>query len=95
MILDGNLPEGIVASDFDYESGQTTWEYLAPDGTLQKMRPPLLGGTGVAYKHFFASPPTHHLGKELEDPFVETMAKLYLDYLSDVVERAEEEFMPT
>lgn len=71
--------------------GGTGWEVAMQDGTIAKYYvnlPEEIGRTWLS----FPNPPTHHLGKEIKNLSAEEMSKLYIDYLSRMLESAKKTF---
>jgi hypothetical protein len=42
----------------------------------------------------FPEPPKSHLGQKIKDSSIETLSRMYIDYLSQMVESAKKKFKP-
>jgi hypothetical protein len=73
------------------ELGGTGWTIELPDGTKAKYYAELPSEIGSVALHF-PNPPDQHLDKKIDDCSVETLSKLYLDYLNRMLEDAIQKF---
>ena len=75
--------------------GGSGWEVPQPDGSIEKYYVALPEGSGITTRMHFTNPPSRHLGEDLIETSTESIATLYFGYLSNLVVKAYEEFMPT
>jgi hypothetical protein len=71
--------------------GGCGWEVYLPDGTIGKKYvewPPEWGKITL----YFPDAPKEHLGKQITDDSVQSLIRLYLDYLENIVKEAKEKF---
>lgn len=73
--------------------GGSGWEIALPDGTVEKYYVALPPIPGVRIWLQPSTPPEKHLGKDIQDPSVEHLCRLYLDYLRDLIAAAKKQFM--
>ena len=66
---------------FRCQTGRTNKYYVTPPEEL-----------GITVTLHFADPPTTHLGQPITDDSIENLGRLYIDYLSSLVDEAEAEF---
>jgi hypothetical protein len=71
--------------------GGSGWEIQLPDGSIEKYYvelPPDIGSTTL----YFPDAPKRHLGQEIKDTSIPNLAKMYTDYLRQLVVAAKERF---
>jgi len=90
--LTANPPPGATSFFIGDRLGGSGWEIELPDGTVQKYYVTLPAEFGIQLRLHFPNPPTEHLGKPLTDTSIENLARLYVNYLSEIVADAEEQF---
>ena len=74
--------------------GGSGWEVVLPDGSVAKYYMDLPEEIQVNITLHLPEPPSAHAGQQLTDTSIGTLARLYLDYLSKLVEAAERRFAP-
>jgi len=73
--------------------GGSGWEVQLPDGSIEKYYVELPYDIGSVSLHF-PDAPKYHLGREINDTSIPNLAKLYIDYLRQLVTAAKERFKP-
>ncbi len=73
--------------------GGSGWEVELPDGSVEKYYVELPFDIGTVSLHL-PEAPRSHLGQEIGDSSLETLSRLYVNYLRRMVESAEERFKP-
>ena len=71
--------------------GGSGWEIQLPDGSIEKYYVELPADIGSVSLHFL-DPPKYHLGREIKDTSIPNLAKMYIDYLQQLVMAAKERF---
>lgn len=71
--------------------GGSGWEIQLPDGSIEKYYVELPSDIGSVSLHF-PDAPKYHLGQEINDTSIPNLAKLYINYLHQLVEAAKERF---
>jgi len=71
--------------------GGSGWEIQLPDGSIEKYYAELPSDIGSVSLHF-PNAPKYHLGQEIDDTSILNLAKLYVDYLHQLVMAAKERF---
>jgi hypothetical protein len=92
--LMANPPPGAKELVFGDESGSTYWLVPQADGTMAKYHVALPESMKATVTTHFAKPPDSHRGKPIEDTSIQNLARLYLAYLLDVLEKAVDRFVP-
>jgi hypothetical protein len=72
--------------------GGSGWEIEFPDGSIEKYYVQLPSAVRMETTFHFPDPPTLHLGQDIGDTSVPSLARRYLEYLSRLVKDAEQEF---
>lgn len=72
--------------------GGSGWEVELPDGSLEKYYVQLPGAVKMQSWLHFPDPPEQHLGEPLADTSLQNLGRLYIAYLSSLVDEAESEF---
>jgi hypothetical protein len=72
--------------------GGSGWEVELPDGSLEKYYVELPSDIGSISVHF-PDAPNYHLGKEIEDTSITKLAKLYINYLRNLIIAAKDRFI--
>ena len=73
--------------------GGSGWEVQLPDGSIEKYYVELPSDIGSVSLHF-PKPPKSHQGKGIRDSSIETLSRMYIDYLRQMVESAKKKFKP-
>ncbi|HEX73882.1 MAG TPA: hypothetical protein G4N93_01870 [Dehalococcoidia bacterium] len=73
--------------------GGSGWEIQLPNGSIEKYYVELPSDIGSVSLHF-PEPPKFHLGQEIKDTSIETLSRMYLDYLCRLVRAATDRFKP-
>jgi hypothetical protein len=89
-----NPPPGAHNFVMGDEVGASYWEVPQRDGSTAKYYVQLPESMKASTSLHFENPPTEHLGQPLSDTSIETLARLYIAYIRDVVQKATGEFMP-
>ncbi len=71
--------------------GGCGWEVHLPDGSKEKYYVELPPDIGSISLHF-PEPPKSHLGQEIKDSNIETLSRMYINYLCQMVESAKKIF---
>jgi len=71
--------------------GGSGWEIQLPDGSIEKYYVELPSEIG-SVSLYFPDSPKYHLGQEINDTSILNLAKLYVDYLHQLVMAAKERF---
>lgn len=71
--------------------GGSGWEIQLPDGSTEKYYVELPSDIGSVSLHF-PDPPKYHLGREINDVSIPNLAKLYINYLRELVMAAKKRF---
>jgi hypothetical protein len=87
-----NPPPGARGFFIGDSLGGNGWEIELPDGTITKYYIALPDNITVDHAFHFQSPPAEHHGQALTDTSVEALARLYVDALREVVEKARAHF---
>jgi len=73
--------------------GGSGWKIQLPDGSIEKYYVELPSDIGSVSLHF-PDAPKYHLGQEINNTSSPNLAKLYIDYLYQLVIAAKEKFKP-
>lgn len=73
--------------------GGSGYEIRQPDGSVEKYYINIPSDIMSISLHF-PSPPKSHMGKELPNRSIESLSRLYLDYLQQMAKDAKEKFKP-
>lgn len=71
--------------------GGSGWEVQLPGGSIEKYYVELPSDIGSVNLHFI-EPPKSHLGQEIQDSSIETLSRMYINYLRQMVESAKRKF---
>ena len=71
--------------------GGSGWKIQLPDGSIKPYYVELPADIGFVSLHF-PNPPKYHLGQEIRDISIPNLAKMYIDYLQQLVKAAKERF---
>jgi hypothetical protein len=75
------------------DDGRTGWwEIKLPDGSIEKYYVPLPSTIKMRSTLHFPDPPQEHLGEPLVDTSLQNLGRLYVDYLTSLVEDAKAQF---
>jgi hypothetical protein len=94
-MLQGSPPPGAVGMFMgEARTGGSGWVVRLPDGRQENyyaaLSPDFQGRVTV----HFPNPPAKHAGESIDDTSVEGLAKLYVDFLEQLVNDAEARFIP-
>lgn len=87
-----NPPGFAVGFALPDETGRPGWLVEDPDGTQRVVRTHWQDGTAMMHRFDFVNAPSQHRGEELTDRSVLALARLYTDYLREVVADAGKNF---
>jgi hypothetical protein len=90
--LTANPPPGARGFFIGDQLGGSGWEVEMPDGSLAKYYVKLPSDIRIQMSLHLPDPPAEHVGKPVPDTSIETLSRLYVAYLSDLVEQAERHF---
>lgn len=71
--------------------GGSGWEVQLANGSIEKYYVELPSDIGSVSMHF-PDPPKYHLGQDLKNDSIETLSRIYIDYLRRLVECAKQNF---
>jgi hypothetical protein len=83
----GSPPPYAVGSFIGDNFGGSGWLIQLPDGSTESYYVELPQDIG-SVSMYFPNPPRTHLGKEIGNDSIENISRLYIDYLSSLVESA-------
>ena len=83
-------PAGVTAFGFD-SAGGSGWEVELSNGSTEKYYAELPAEIGSVSLHF-PQAPKYHLGREIGETGIETLSRMYIDYLQELVAAAVEKF---
>lgn len=87
----GSPPPGAGAFFMGDQAGGTGWEIKLPNGEIEKFYVDIPGDIGTSEVQLADAPKTHK-GLAIPDPRIETLARLYFDYLTGMVDDARSTF---
>lgn len=85
-------PPGATGFFMGDHRGGSGWEIEQPDGSKEKYYIQLPEEWGQEQGWHLDEPPTEHLGKPLTDTSLHALCRLYLGYLTEIVQKAHAEF---
>lgn len=88
----GPAPPGATNFFIGDNTGGSGWVVKLPDGTVEKYYAEMPGDIGKVEVHF-PEAPTSHLGDEVPDTTIDTLAGLYYNYIQQLVADARNRFI--
>jgi hypothetical protein len=90
--LTANPPPGATSFFIGDYRGGSGWFVQLPDGTTDTYYVRLPDDVRVTVSDHLPNPPTEHRGKAIKNTSIESLCRLYVRYLEELVDDAEREF---